>query len=553
MSEKRLGRYFDTIKYLKLKQVTYRIFYAIRKLKLQAESALQTVRIWPHVWCAPEVMSSPLLNEKELCFFGEKADIYAEDLWNSLHRSKLWLYNVHYFDVVNAKGASMHLDLLNVLLHRWIRENPVMCGNAWEPYPISLRVVNWIKWFSKYPDFLNEVALASLTLQGVALVKQLEFHILGNHLFANAKALIFLGSYLEGPLASVWLKKGLKLLDVEVKEQFLLDGGHFERSPMYHATLLWDMCDLYHLAFCSGLQVLQSRLAEWEIIIEKGLNWLNSMTHPDGDVSFFNDSTFGIAPNFKDIAAYAKQLGILRTDALNMCSKLRVHPLENTGYFVIDLPKKGKLILDVGEIGPDYQPGHAHADTLSFELSLFGQRVFVNAGISKYGTGTLRDYQRGTAAHNTVQINHKNSSDVWSGFRVGRRARPFDLEVLTHEGHAQIECSHDGYYHSSGKNIHRRVWQLTESSLKIHDKIQGAYQKAEARFYLHPEVEIVSNNHRKLRLRLANQQEVNVYFEVEGCFFVEETTWFPGFGKTIPNQCIIVVFDRKEIWTQIAW
>jgi uncharacterized heparinase superfamily protein len=45
------------------------------------------------------------------------------------------------------------------------------------------------------------------------------------------------------------------------------------------------------------------------------------------------------------------------------------------------------LILDVAPVGPDYLPGHAHADTLSFELSLFGQRVFCNGGTSRYGPG----------------------------------------------------------------------------------------------------------------------------------------------------------------------
>ena len=82
-----------------------------------------------------------------------------------------------------------------------------------------------------------------------------------------------------------------------------------------------------------------------------------------------------------------------------------------------------KLLLDVASIGPDYLPGHGHADTLSFEMSLFGKRTLVNRGISQYGI-EVRQVERGTAAHNTVVINNENSSEVWSGFRVARRARP---------------------------------------------------------------------------------------------------------------------------------
>ena len=51
-------------------------------------------------------------------------------------------------------------------------------------------------------------------------MQQLEFHILANHLFANAKALVFAGSYLA---EDMWLKKGLEILDKEISEQFLDD------------------------------------------------------------------------------------------------------------------------------------------------------------------------------------------------------------------------------------------------------------------------------------------------------------------------------------------
>ena len=87
------------------------------------------------------------------------------------------------------------------------------------------------------------------------------------------------------------------------------------------------------------------------------------------------------------------------------------------------------MLIDVAKIGPDYLPGHAHADTLSFELSLYGKRLLVNSGISRYGTSLIRQFERSTEAHNTVAIDNKNSSEVWSGFRVARRAYPLDLKI----------------------------------------------------------------------------------------------------------------------------
>src|SRR5690606_3552585 len=111
--------------------------------------------------------------------------------------------------------------------------------------------------------------------------------------------------------------------------------------------------------------------------------------------------------------------------------------------------------LDLAPVGPDYLPGHAHADTLSFELSVGGERVFVDSGTSTYQAGQVRDFQRSTRAHNTVVIDGLNSSDVWGAFRVGQRARVFDVLVQETEGYLFVSAAHDGYRRLPGRVIHR--------------------------------------------------------------------------------------------------
>ena len=85
-----------------------------------------------------------------------------------------------------------------------------------------------------------------------------------------------------------------------------------------------------------------------------------------------------------------------------------------------------KVMYDAGNIGPSYQPGHSHAQSLSFELSYKGKKVFVNSGISEYENSKIRSFQRSTASHNTIEINGMNSSDVWHSFRVAKRAKVYD-------------------------------------------------------------------------------------------------------------------------------
>ena len=50
--------------------------------------------------------------------------------------------------------------------------------------------------------------------------------------------------------------------------------------------------------------------------------------------------------------------------------------LEDSG-FIIAQTKSNKIIFNATNISPDYNPGHAHADSLSFEMSIGNERVFV--------------------------------------------------------------------------------------------------------------------------------------------------------------------------------
>ena len=155
-------------------------------------------------------------------------------------------YNLHYFEGLLSSQTSV--DLKEKHIGRWIAENPFSKGIGWEPYPLSLRVVNWIKWAWLNEDINVKDFDKSLASQINYLYKNLEYHLLGNHLLENAKALIFGGCYFQGKNAKKWLNKGLKILLKELKEQILDDGGHFELSPMYHILIFELVLDLLALA-----------------------------------------------------------------------------------------------------------------------------------------------------------------------------------------------------------------------------------------------------------------------------------------------------------------
>ena len=551
--------YFHTLRHLKAVQFYGRVLYRVAKPRPDLRPP-PPLRLTPdQEWVRPAERGASLVGPEHFCFLNEAHDL--NDLgWDDPALGRLWRYNLHYFDDLNAQGAETRVSWHRSLLLRWVRENPAGAGTAWEPYPTSLRIVNWVKWARAGNSLPGECG-QSLAVQARWLSKRLEVHLLGNHLFANAKALVFAGLFFEGPEANHWLETGMRILRREIPEQILTDGGQFERSTMYHALALEDMLDLCNLANASSGVVSarwQPTIQEWQDSIGLMGDWLAAMCHPDGEISFFNDAAFRVAPSPEELERYAGRMGL---PSPRRPEKGLTH-LSPSGYIRV-AGNEAVALLDVAPIGPDYLPGHAHADTLSFELSLFGQRVLVNSGTSLYEVGPERSRQRGTAAHNTVIVDGQDSSEVWAGFRVAQRAHPVGLEIIR-DGRSEnrssqgdddvgpeVRCSHDGYRRLPGRPQHTRRWSFGRHLLSVEDSISGTFRRAEARFHLHPSVSSEQDGSvAVLRLPLGQRVRINVE---GGALRTEASTWHPEFGRTETTLCVVVRFDGPVIRTRLDW
>lgn len=488
-----------------------------------------------------------MLGPETFRFLNHEAPVAEPGDWNRDDCSLLWLYHLHYFDDLNADGSEARSEWHRALIQRWIDDNPPGQRVGWAPYPTSLRIVNWIKW-PLSGQALSSEALHSLAIQVRWLRRRLEIHLLGNHLWANAKALIFAGTFFEGGEADSWRRKGLSLIRRELDEQILADGGHFERSPMYHAIVLEDLLDLVQLAQSYPAVIPVNDVAEWREYVKRMLRWLERMSHPDGEIAFFNDAALDVAPNDATLNDYAAALGLGGTESTD--GDLIV--LDTSGYVRME-DAASVLICDTGTIGPDYLPGHAHADTLSFEMSVYGQRVLVNSGTNCYEDGPDRLYQRGTRAHNAVVVDDQNSSEVWSSFRVACRAYPQDLQVNQDGQETVVACSHDGYRRLPGRVIHRRTWRLKTGSLLVSDELSGKFGIAVARFHFHPDVNVTldaSGNSGEMRLPTGQ----SIDFKVEaGLAELEQTEYYPRFGHTYSNWCLAVTLQDARSQVVFTW
>ncbi len=490
----------------------------------------------------------------------------AQIPWSAPGFSRLWLYHLNYCDFLNVdltrpSDAGLLRNALRAALD-WCEQNASGSEIGWEPYPLSLRAVNWLKFLLRHADRLEELGEAdgvsrivnSLRLQVLSLERRMEKDLLANHLLKNAKALMFAGALLEAPESARWWATGAKLLMRELAEQILPDGGHFERSPMYHAQALEDLMDLEDLAWACG-RTLPGAPTVSERVAQMAA-FLRGVLHPDGEIPLFNDSAFGVA------RSPAELLSLAGASAANNPEGVpEVNLFPETGYGVIRAPgSQSCLIFDCGPLGPDYQPGHGHCDLLSYELSLHGQRVVVDTGASTYQPGPERHYERSTAAHNTVRIDGEEQAEIWASFRVGRRPRAGCIKRGEVGGFRFVRGEHFGY-RGRGVVHARTIIHLPENSWVVVDFLQGkGRHRMESFVHFHPAVRVEpfagdgrpgnDTMHPRFAIEFANR----CYWLMTlgaGQFTLRESWYSPEFGLRQSRPVVRWIWEQELPATQL--
>jgi hypothetical protein len=467
------SHYYHTVRYLKVIQIGYQFWYRARKKirtfysfsypsHIQAKG--KSLQLIPFT---PKYMS--LEGETTFTFLNQTLNFTH---WNDETNGKLWSYNLNYMDYL------LQPDISAINARKWINQfiSDIRGNkNGLEPYPIALRGINWIKYISTHYSFIANTERskwnASLYAQYRILLDNIEYHLLGNHLLEDAFSLLWGGLYFQDEKI---YQKAEKILYKELKEQLLEDGAHFELSPMYHCVLLDRLLDCvnatkFNIKFCRQEELI-SLLEEKAI---RMLGWLETIQYKDGTIPLLNDSAYKIAPTPTELFSYAERLGL----------KWNKTPLSDSGYRKYETSRL-EMIVDIGKIGPDYIPGHAHADTFSYELRIEGEPFIVDTGISTYNKNNRRLYERGTSAHNTVTINSANSSQVWGGFRVGKRA----FVSVLQDKPKHIIAFHNGF----DKTIHKREFLFNVQEIILKDELSGKVKEGCGYIILNQDVEIVS-------------------------------------------------------------
>lgn len=465
-----LSRYFHTIRHLKLIQIRYQLFYLLRrKLGWSAKLAhVSTSQIPPQqtLQLQASIPSyTSYLGQHHFSFLNITHQFGSTIDWNYAAYGKLWTYNLNYFEFLSQADFDKETGLF--LIRDFIK-NESNLKDGLEPFPIALRTIFWIKFLSKH-QIQDKDIHRFLFLQIKLLSRQLEYHLMGNHLLENGFALLF-GAYYFSNQAFYFLAK--KILTEQLEEQILSDGAHFERSPMYHQLMLYRLLDSINLVQHHSATFENNLLHLFQDKAVLMLAWLQTMMLTNGTIPHFNDSTNNIAPSPRDLLTYAARLNLYPKKISLKDSNYRKHTSSNY-----------EIIVDIGNIGADYIPGHAHSDSLHFVLHYRDRPLLVDTGTSTYEKNVLRTQERSTAAHNTVKINQEEQSDVWGGFRVGRRVKTVEVK----ETPTSLIAIHDAYRHL--KIQHQRTFSFENYRINIEDKISPP-QESQAYFHFHPSVKL---------------------------------------------------------------
>jgi uncharacterized heparinase superfamily protein len=519
-----LRLHFDTLRYTQPRQLLYRLRRLIQRRcswlgrRVRANSQVPEAEPYPSstllmgLCCTVPVATHQERAEAALArrftFLNRTLTYQGSIQWQEPRQARLWRFHLHYFDYAIGLGLAFratsdprYWEGFKALVDDWITSNPPLQGDGWHPYTVSLRVVNWIRAyhlferpFADVPAFRQRF-LRSLYAQTQHLAGDLEYDVTGNHLIKNGKALMFAGGFFRGVRATGWFERGLRLLLEESTEQVLDDGGHYERSPLYHVQVLADYLDV--LPF---IPRTRRGHAELVAVVRRMRDFLKAIVHPDGTLPLFNDSVLCPEPSPARLLEHAEALIGAPSAAASADAGVQAFP--DSGYYVF---RAGDhfVILDCGPVCPDHLPPHAHCDLLSFELDAGGQRLITNSGTYLYEAGPWRDAFRGTAAHNTVQVDAEEQSAIWSSFRVGRRARVLEAVIRQLEPGPHFRGRYLGF--EGNRLEHRRelfllpgpCWVFVDT---VKARRGSVPQVVTSRLHCHPQAEVTTTS-KEVRIR----------------------------------------------------
>jgi uncharacterized heparinase superfamily protein len=494
----------------------------------------------------------PIVSDRMVEFSGDW-DLKGEEYRLVSFKLNSFRWLLFLSDAYKSTGNEKYIEKGFEFIKDWHKQcGALIIGDKWNAYVIAERITNWIGFVSEYGNDSRKQEIASwIYPQAKELKDSMEYQLGANHLLSEAKALVYAGFFLKDE--SLY-RLGKSILFDECHEQFLQDGGHYEQSISYHVESLQQYFECYAV-----LKIQDDEDAEkLALCMEAPYRFLNGMIGVNGKIPLFNDSAYDYpfydASDFLSTAEYiyettppnGKKGDYSRRWSWLKNRKLKIEwdssiRYENTGFINYPFMVRGKsysFFMDCGNNGPDYNLGHAHADALSILLYSEDKEILVDSGVFTYMPSEDRNSCRSTKAHNTVEVDGKNSAEVWAAFRVAKRGHTKLIEYSCNDG-LRIKASHDGYAKClADPVVHIREVKIKDKQIVVNDNLEYKdNHTAISRFHISSQCTVVQNDSKTCII------DGNIKVESDGDIRITNCKIARMFGITEIAKCIEINFS----------
>lgn len=411
-------------------------------------------------------------------------------------------------------GDRKYRDGARTLLISWLDQCPYPQGVHWaSSLELGVRLLNWSAAWQLLAGILDD-DWRHRWLNAVYKHCHFISHHLSRHSSANNHLLgEYMGLYIASlqwpcwPESERWRTMAERGLVEQGLQQNWEDGVNKEQAIYYHHEVM-DMMMLCQLAAQANGR---SFPAEWLMRMERMAEFLASVMDAGGNVPMIGDADdarmlrldASAAAPYRSLLASAALL-FVRTDFRAKAGVLddrnrwlfadadaRWRALEllapaepetprvafpQGGYYLLGkdfgTAQEVRIVVDCGPLGYLSLAAHGHADALAFTLSMGGQEMLVDPGTYAYHTNRQwRDYFRSTAAHNTVQIDGLDQSEIGGNFMWLHKA---NAVALSHDATNFFEGIHNGYMRLRDPVMHRRIirFDSKRNALKVEDTLE---------------------------------------------------------------------------------
>jgi uncharacterized heparinase superfamily protein len=556
----------------------------------------------PWVRCPDRKKELPMIMGRRYLF----ARMYAE-----ANMDYIGTLNRHYHVVHMAKAARLgYLPQDEVLrtLQDWVHKNPYLEGINWSDcLNHAIRIVNWCIIFALLNLKTIDAKLAgSLHQQGTFIEKHLSFgSSAANHLLGELWGLFFLSHCFPNlPRAKHWQTLSVRGIENEIRRQFTTDGLHVERSISYHRYIL----EYLLLVFASAKNFGVNLSAGFVRKVQSALDAMTEFLNPSGEASLFGDCGHEITTDIHYLSFWQDDLfaSVLKMGDVvlgkskwgryvkmghedtrlpwlfDYASGAGIHLPQNSspqrsstamadsGFFILrdgeKFTQESSLSIRCGPMGFGPLCAHAHADMLSFVLSVRGRQFIIDPGTYSYHLGgdKWRQFFRSTKAHNTLCVDGRNQADSGGAMIWLSKASGQLVTWGSGSNGVKFEGLHTGYLRlKDSPGVHRRKVNLNrdEALFDIFDHIVSKFPvPVTIHYHFHPNVKLrrVDGN-RFLAIRdgdsillvVSPSCDIKV---VNGDNQVPQGWYSPFFAIKVPTQTLILrqtMNPDSPLWTRI--